>query len=115
VSLSVADGARLASTLVTNAQTAESTPSTIRLIVIGQENDSQTMNTDTVFSISRDGGTTFSNITMTDTADYNSSGVKIYTGTVDVSSQPSGTSIVIKKTTTAAKQFTLHGYSLVYK
>lgn len=115
VTLSTGDGTRLASTFVTNAQTAESTPSTIRLIAIGQENDTQTMNTDTVFSISRDGGTTFTNITMTDTADYNSSGVKIYTGTVDVSSQPSGTSIVVKQTTTALKQFTLHGYSLVYK
>jgi hypothetical protein len=115
VTLTAGDGTRLASTFVTNAQTAESTPSTIRLIAIGQENDSQTMNTDTVFSISRDGGTTFTNVTMTDTADYNSSGVKIYTGTVDVSSQPSGTSIVVKQTTTALKQFTLHGYSLVYK
>lgn len=108
-------GNALAGTFLTNSQTAESTPSTIRLIVIGQENDTQTMNTDTVFSISRDGGTTFTNITMTDTADYNTSGVKIYTGTVDVSSQPSGTSIVMKQTTTASKKFTLHGYSLVYK
>ena len=115
VTYSTSDGTRLASTFVTNAQTAESTPSTIRLIAIGQENATQTMNTDTVFSISRDGGTTFTNVTMTDTADYNSSGVKIYTGTVDVSSQPSGTSIVVKQTTTALKQFTLHGYSLVYK
>ena len=115
VLLSTSDGTRLASTFLTNAQTAESTPSTIRLIAIGQENATQTMNTDTIFSISRDGGTTFTNVTMTDTADYNSSGVKIYTGTVDVSSQPSGTSIVVKQTTTALKQFTLHGYSLVYK
>ena len=73
------------------------------------------MNTDTVFSISRDNATTFSNITMTESGTYNSSGVKIYTGTVDVSGQPSGTSIVLKVTSAATKGFTLHGYSLLYK
>ena len=34
-------------------------------------------------------------------------GVKIYTGTVDVSSQPSGSQIVLKMTTTATKGFIL--------
>ena len=52
---------------------------------------------------------------MTQSGNYNSSGVKIYTGTVDVSGQPAGTSIVLKQTTTATKGFTLHGYSLLYK
>lgn len=109
------DGTFLASTFQTAAQTATSQPDTIRLVLLGQENDTQTLNTDTVFSLSRDGGTTFSNITMTQSGNYNSSGVKIYTGTVDVSSQPTGTSIVLKQTTSATKRFTLHGYSLLYK
>jgi hypothetical protein len=52
---------------------------------------------------------------MTESGNYNSSGVKIYTGTADVSSQPTGTSVVLKKTTDAGKKFTLHGYSLLYK
>jgi hypothetical protein len=109
------DGTFLASTFQTAAQTATSQPDTIRLVLLGQENDSQTLNTDTVFSLSRDGGTTFSAITMTQSGNYNSSGVKIYTGTVDVSGQPSGTSVVLKQTTSANKRFTLHGYSLLYK
>ena len=52
---------------------------------------------------------------MTESGTYNSSGVKIYTGTVDVSGQPSGTSVVLKQTTAANKRFTVHGYSLLYK
>ena len=52
---------------------------------------------------------------MTESGTYNSAGVKIYTGTVDVSGQPSGTQIVLKMTTAVNKKFTLHGYSLLYK
>ena len=109
------DGTFLASTFQTAAQTATSQPDTVRLVLLGKEEQTQTLNTDTVFSLSRDGGTTFTNITMTQSGNYNSSGVKIYTGTVDVSSQPTGTSIVLKQTTSANKRFTLHGYSLLYK
>ena len=109
------DGTFLASTFQTAAQTATSTPSTVRLVLLGKEEQSQTLNTDTVFSVSRDNASTFSNITMTESGTYNSSGVKIYTGTVDVSGQPSGTSVVLKQTTATNKRFTVHGYSLLYK
>jgi hypothetical protein len=113
--LSQSFGTAGVSTLQTTAQTATSQPDTVRLVLIGKEDDTQTINTDTVWSISRDNATTFSNITMTESGNYNSSGVKIYTGTVDVSGQPSGSSIVLKQTTSANKGFTLHGYSLLYK
>jgi len=111
----ISTGNTNAGTFLTAAQTAVSQPNTIRLVLIGKEEQTQTLNTDTVFSVSRDGGTTFSAITMAQSGNYNSSGVKIYTGTVDVSGQPSGTSIVLKTTTTATKGFSLHGYSLLYK
>lgn len=113
--LSQSFGATTASTFQTAARTATSAPSTVRLVLLGKEDQTQTLNTDTVFSVSRDNASTFSNITMTESGTYNSSGVKIYTGTVDVSGQPSGTSLVLKQTTTANKGFTLHGYSLLYK
>lgn len=112
---SIPSGSTDAGTFQTAAQTATSAPSTVRLVLLGKEEQSQTLNTDTVFSVSRDNASTFSNITMTESGTYNSSGVKIYTGTVDVSSQPTGTSIVLKITTSATKGFTLHGYSLLYK
>lgn len=109
------DGTFGAGTLLTTAQTASAAPDTIRVVIIGKETDTQTINTDTVFSVSRDGGTTFTNVTVSEAADYNSSGVKIYVGSADVSSQPSGTSLKLKMTTTAAKRFTIHGYSILYR
>jgi hypothetical protein len=109
------DGTFGAGTLLTTAQTASATPDTIRIVVIGKETDTQTINTDTVFSVSRDGGTTFTNVTVSEAGDYNSSGVKIYVGSADVSSQPSGTSVRLKVTTASNKRFTIHGYSLLYK
>ena len=83
--------------------------------MLGKEEQTQTLNTDTVFQISRNNASNFSAITMTESGTYNSAGVKIYTGTLDVSSQPSGSQIVLKMTTTATKGFTLHGYSILYK
>ena len=110
-----ADNAILASTFQSQARTATSAPTTVRLVLLGKEEATQTLNTDTVFSISRNNGSNFSAVTMAESGTYNSSGVKIYTGTVDVSSQPSGTQIVLKITSTLNKRFTIHGYSLLYK
>ena len=105
----------LASTFQSQARTAVSAPTTVRLVLLGKEDNTQTLNTDTVFQISRNNGSNFSAITMTESGTYNSSGVKIYTGTVDVSGQPSGTQLVLKITNAENKRFTLHGYSLLYK
>ena len=110
-----ADGTFNSGTFKTVSQTVSSAPDSIRLVVIGKEESSQTLNTDTVFSVSRDGGTTFTNVTLSDSGNYNSSGVKIYVGSADVSGQPSGTNIKFKMTSSSNKGFTLHGYSLIYK
>ena len=110
-----ASNAILASTFQTQARTATSAPSTVRLVLLGKEEVTQNLNTDTVFSISRNNGSNFSAITMAESGTYNSSGVKIYTGTVDVSSQPSGTQLVLKITSALNKRFTIHGYSILYK
>lgn len=110
-----ASNAVLASTFQSQARTATSAPSTVRLVLLGKEEATQTLNTDTVFSISRNNGSNFSAVTMAESGTYNSSGVKIYTGTVDVSGQPSGTQLVLKITSTLNKRFTIHGYSLLYK
>ena len=114
------DGSKSASTILTStfqsqARTAVSAPTTVRLVLLGKEEATQTLNSDTVFSISRNNGSNFSAITMTESGTYNSSGVKIYTGTVDVSGQPSGTQLVLKITSAEDKRFTIHGYSLLYK
>ena len=110
-----AANAILASTFQSQARTAVSAPDTVRLVLLGKEDNTQTLNTDTVFQISRNNGSNFSAITMAESGTYNSSGVKIYTGTVDVSGQPSGTQLVLKITSALNKRFTIHGYSILYK
>ena len=110
-----AANAVLASTFQSQARTATSAPTTVRLVLLGKEEVTQTLNTDTVFSISRNNGSNFSAVTMAESGTYNSSGVKIYTGTVDVSGQPSGTQLVLKVTSALNKRFTIHGYSILYK
>ena len=95
--------------------TVTSAPSSARLIVIGKPEQTQTINSDTVFSVSRDNGSNFSTVTMAEKFDYNSSGVKVYEGTVDVSGQPSGTNLIWKVATSASKGFTVHGYTMLHK
>ena len=111
----IATGSTNAGVFQTAARTATSAPSTVRLVLLGKEEVTQTLNTDTVFQISRNNASNFSAVTMAESGTYNSSGVKIYTGTVDVSGQPSGTQLVLKVTSALNKRFTIHGYSLLYK
>ena len=59
-----ADNAILASTFQSQARTATSAPTTVRLVLLGKEEATQTLNTDTVFSISRNNGSNFSAVTM---------------------------------------------------
>ncbi len=101
-------------TITSAAFTAKSTPTKARLVVF-QDNispDTATINTDLVASVSRDNGTTFTTVTLTD-AGYitGSSGQRILTGTADISGQPSGTSMkwrVVAQT----KGQKIHGVSL---
>jgi len=110
-----AANAVLASTFQSQARTATSVPTTVRLVLLGKEEVTQNLNTDTVFQVSRNNASNFSAVTMAESGTYNSSGVKIYTGTVDVSGQPSGNQLVLKITSALNKRFTIHGYSLLYK
>ena len=68
-------------------------PTKARLVVF-QDNispDTATINTDLVASVSRDNGTTFTTVTLTNSGYITgASGQKILTGTADISSQPSG-------------------------
>jgi hypothetical protein len=60
-----------------------------------QENvDTPTLNTDIIASISRDGGSNFTNVTLVDEGYVTgSSGQRVLAGLVDISGQPSGTSM----------------------
>jgi len=104
-------------TLISNANTAEAAPSDARIVIFEQDIDSITINTDLKAYVSRDGGTNYSEVTLTDEGDY-ASGKRILAGSVDVSGQPSGTSMRYKirgfNNSGDAKEFNLHGVCLTW-
>ena len=102
-------------TIVSNAFTASSAPSTSRIVVFQENVGSITLNTDLIASISRDGGTTFTNATLSDSGYVTgSSGQRILVGSVDISGQPSGTSMRWKLAL-ANNASKIHGVSLQWK
>ena len=102
-------------TIVSNAFTASSAPTTSRIVVFQENVGSPTLNTDLIASISRDGGSNFTNVTLADSGYVTgSSGQRILTGTVDVSGQPSGTSMRWKLAL-ANNVSKIHGVSLQWK
>ena len=86
-------------TLVSNAQTAQAAPSNSRVcLLMDPSTGTTTLNTDIKAYVSRDNGTTYSQATLADEGTYTGT-QKILAGTVDVSGQPSGTSMRYKITT----------------
>ena len=101
--------------IVSNAFTAASAPTSSRIVVFQENVGSITLNTDIIASISRDGGTTFTTATLSDSGYVvGSSGQRILTGTATVSGQPSGTSMRWKLAL-ANNAVKIHGVSLQWK
>ena len=99
-------------TIVSNAFTAGSAPSTSRIVVFQENVDTPTLNTDIIASVSRNGGSNFTNVTLTDEGYITgASGQRILTGTVSIAGQPSGTSMRWKLAL-ANNQSKIHGVSL---
>lgn len=101
-------------TITSATFTATAVPTRARLVVF-QDNispDTATINTDLVASVSRDGGTTYTTVTLTD-AGYitGASGQRILTGSATISSQPSGTSMKWRLVAQTKGQ-KIHGVSL---
>ena len=101
-----------ATTIVSNAFTASSEPSTSRVVVFQENIDTTTLNTDIIASVSRDGGSNFTNVTLVDEGYVTgASGQRVLAGLVDISGQPSGTSMRWKLAL-ANNQSKIHGVSL---
>ena len=108
-------GSVTSTTIVSNAFTASSAPSTSRIVVFQENVTTPTLNTDIIASISRDGGSNFTNATLSDSGYVTgSSGQRILTGTATVSGQPSGTSMRWKLAL-ANNAVKIHGVSLQWK
>jgi len=100
------------STIVSNAFTASSAPTTSRIVVFHEVVGSHSLNTDLIAAVSRNGGSNFSNVTLVDEGYVTgSSGQRILAGLVDISGQPSGTSMRWKLSL-ANNQSKIHGVSL---
>ena len=97
-------------TLISNALTASSAPSTGFITVQADPVDSVTVNTDLKAFISRDGGSNYSEVTLA--AGATNSNFINYEGSVDISSQPSGTSMKYKVTTHNTKEIRVSGVVL---
>jgi len=107
-------GAKNDMTLISNGFTAEATPSEIRIVLFEEDVDSIEINTDLKAWVSRDGGTTWTQITLVDEGDYESS-KRILAGSISVSSQPSGVAVKYKVTTHNNRNMKFHGASLGWK
>jgi hypothetical protein len=79
-------------TAKSTALTAAAAPSSMKVVARTKHVDSITLNTDYKISVSRDGGTTWSYASLTDRFTVNSIHV-LEADSIDVSSQPSGTSV----------------------
>ena len=104
-------------TLISNAQAAVAVPTDVRIVIFEQDIDVITINTDLKAFASRDGGTTYTEFVLVDEGDY-ASGQQIWAASVDVSAQPSGSSMRWKirgyGNSGDAKEFNIHGVSLTW-
>ena len=99
-------------TIVSTAFTAASVPTSARIVVFEEDVETPTLNTHIIASVSRDGGSTFTTATLTDSGYVTgSSGQRILTGQAIISGQPSGQSMRWKLAL-ANNAVKIHGVSL---
>ncbi len=100
-------------TLISKSFTADSAPTSAIIGVQVVENESITANTDLTAEVSRDNGTTFTACTLALKTTLAASGTKYYeSASTDISSQPSGTSMVYRIKTLNTKDIEVHGVAL---
>lgn len=103
-------------TTVSNAYTALTAPSTVSFVVEHQDvSTTAAVNTDIIVSASRDSGTTWTAVTLTDFGPSPISGARVLKGSATVSGQPSGTAIKWKVETANAKEQRVHGLWMQWK
>ena len=98
-------------TLISDSFTAESQPDSARIILLEEDVDSITINTDLIAKVSRDGGTTWTTATLVDEGNYDVS-KQILVATLDISGQPNGTTMEYKIETANSKNLKIHATGL---
>ncbi len=92
--------------------TADSTPATARLCLLAKPNETITLNTNLKGAVSRDGGTTFTDAVLVPQINYSDGSILYEDPDINISGQPSGTSMRWKVTTTDNKNIELTGVVL---
>jgi len=101
-------------TLKSNVKVATIVPTSARVVLFEEDVDSVTVNTDLKAYVSRNNGTTYSQVTLEDEGNY-ITGARILSGVVDISAQPSGSNMKYKIETLNSKNLKLHGTSVSWK
>ena len=97
-------------TLQSNADTALAQPDNVFAVLRQQDVDAVTLNTDLTIEASRDGGTTWTAITLAEAATLSPD--RILTGSADISAQPVGTAMKWRLKTLNAKSQKIHAVGL---
>jgi len=100
--------------LKSNAQVATIVPTEARIVLFEEDVDSIVENTDLKAYVSRDNGTTYSQVTLEDEGNYISS-ARVLSGLINISGQPSGSNIKYKIETLNNKNLKIHGTGISWK
>ena len=101
-------------TIISNTFTAETAPTEASAVFLHQPIVAVTLNTDILGYISRDNGTTWTQGTLVDAGSFDNTTNILTMNAVDISGQPSGTSMRYKIVTANAKEQRLHGAWLAW-
>jgi len=102
-------------TLISDSFSAETEPDNTRIIIFEEDVDSITINTDLKAYASKDGGSTWAEITLADEGDYETS-KRVLAGDVDLTQSGigSGTNMEYKLITANNKDLKIHGTGLMW-
>lgn len=97
------------STLTSSTFLASSVPGRARAVMLHEPVQATDLANDLLLEVSRDGGTTYTTLPLELDADFDADVDILTSGSVDISSQPSGSNINYRITTANNKQQRIHG------
>jgi len=93
--------------------TADAEAGSARIVALYEDiSTTATINTDIIFDVSRDNGTTWTAATMTNAGDYTGAIDILVSDPIDISAQPSGTEMRVRARTLNTKEQRLYGWWL---
>ena len=90
-------------------------PTSARVVIFEEDIDDIEPNVNLVIEVSRDGGTTFSNVIIAKDQEFGDGTLNLFSGSVDLSSQPNGELMVWKLITQNNKDCRIRGISLNWR